>query len=44
MRVHVDPAVFEAVITLTISDHLRLPFDSTLVAQSPLLLAKPSSA
>ena len=40
MRVHVDPAVFEAVITLSVSDHLRLPFDSTLVAQSPLLLGE----
>ena len=40
LRVHIDPSVFEAVVTLTIADSLRLPFDSTLVAQSPLLLGE----
>ncbi len=40
VRVHIDPIVFEAVVTLTLKDSLRLPFDSTLVAQSPLLLGE----
>ncbi len=38
--VHVDPAVFDAVVTLIVSDSLRLPFDSQLIAQSPLLLGE----
>lgn len=40
-KVHIDNQIFEAVVTLTISDTLRLPFDSSLLAQSPLLLGEP---
>ncbi len=40
LRVHIDQSVFEAVVTLAIADSLRLPFDSTLIAQSPLLLGE----
>ena len=39
-RVHIDQDIFDAVITLSIQDSLRLPFDSMLVAQSPLLLGE----
>ncbi len=40
-KVHIDKQLFEAVVTLAISDSLRLPFDSSLLAQSPLLLGEP---
>ena len=42
VKVHIDNQLFEAVVTLTISDNLRLPFDSSLLAQSPLLLGEPT--
>ena len=40
LRVDIDQDLFDAVVTLTLNGSLRLPFDSMLVAQSPLLLGE----
>lgn len=42
--VQIDKDIFEAIVTLSVADHLQIPFDSILSAQSPLLLGQPSLA